>query len=101
MNAETSDLLHEFRRHKELADKALATLGDDAFFHRPGATNSMAIIVKHMAGNLASRWTDFLTTDGEKPTRDRDGEFVVGEQDTRARLLDAWEHGWKVLSDTV
>lgn len=95
------DLIHEFKRHKTLADNALSQLDDEAFFHRPGATNPVANIVKHLAGNLASRWTDFLTTDGEKPTRDRDGEFVVAESDTRQNLLAAWERGWKILFDAL
>src|SRR5262249_4920243 len=55
----------------------------------------------HLAGNLASRWTDFLTSDGDKPWRDRDAEFVIGPDDTRARLLDAWEAGWAVLFQTL
>jgi uncharacterized damage-inducible protein DinB len=97
-----SDLTHEFRRHKEMADKAMSQLDDGQFFHRPGElVNSVALIVKHMAGNLTSRWTDFLTTDGEKPTRDRDGEFRLTDQDTRQRLLAAWEAGWKTLFDTI
>jgi hypothetical protein len=54
-----------------------------------------------VGGNLTSRWTDFLTTDGEKPTRDRDGEFRLTDQDTRAHLLAAWESGWKTLFDTI
>jgi uncharacterized damage-inducible protein DinB len=96
-----SDLQHEFQRHKGLADRALAQLDDEAFFHAPGAVNSAAVIVKHLAGNLASRWTDFLTTDGEKPSRDRDREFVLSDQDTRANLLDAWERGWGILFETL
>lgn len=97
-----TDLTNEFRRHKELADKALAQLDDDQFFRRPGElVNPVALIVKHLAGNLTSRWTDFLTSDGEKPTRDRNGEFRLAEQDTRDRLLAAWEAGWKVLFDTL
>jgi hypothetical protein len=63
--------------------------------------NPIALIVKHLAGNLTSRWTDFLSSDGEKPTRDRDGEFRLTEQDTRPRLLAAWGAGWKVLFDTI
>ena len=97
-----TDLTHEFRRHKEMADKAMSQLSDDQFFQRPGElVNPVALIVKHVGGNLTSRWTDFLTTDGEKPTRDRDGEFRLTEQDTRARLLAAWEAGWKTLFDTI
>lgn len=97
-----ADLRYELRRHKNLADRALATLDDEEFVRRPaGHLNSAAIIVKHLAGNLASRWTDFLATDGEKPGRDRDGEFQLTEQDTRASLLAAWEHGWNALFDTL
>jgi Protein of unknown function (DUF1572) len=96
------DILQEFRRHKKLADSAMVELADDEFFQRPGAqVNPIALIVKHLAGNLASRWTDFLGSDGEKPTRDRDSEFVLGENDTRASLLEAWERGWKALFDTL
>jgi hypothetical protein len=61
----------------------------------------VAIIVKHLAGNLKSRWTDFLTSDGDKPWRDRDGEFLIGPDDTRARLVAAWEEGWAALSGTL
>jgi hypothetical protein len=61
----------------------------------------VAVIVKHLAGNLASRWTDFLASDGEKASRDRDGEFLLTEQDTRANLLAAWERGWAALFDTL
>ena len=97
-----ADVRHEFKRYKSLADRAISTLDDAAFFHRPAdAVNSIALIVKHVAGNLASRWTDFLTTDGEKPTRDRDGEFLLRDADTRASLLAAWERGWGILFATL
>jgi hypothetical protein len=96
------DLLHEFRRHKGLADRAMAELDDTQFFHRPGAlVNPVALIVKHLGGNLVSRWSDFLTTDGEKPSRDRDGEFLLTEADTRVSLMACWERGWSVLFDTL
>jgi uncharacterized damage-inducible protein DinB len=97
-----ADLRHEFERHKRLADRAIAQLDDREFFDRPGPlVNPVALIVKHLAGNLSSRWTDFLTTDGEKATRDRDREFVLGEQDTRANLCAAWEQGWRTLFETL
>jgi uncharacterized damage-inducible protein DinB len=97
-----TDLPHEFRRHKSLADRALANIDDEAFFHRPAQqVNPIALIVKHLAGNLKSRWTDFLTTDGEKPNRNRDGEFVLAEQDTRPALMAAWEQGWQTLFNTL
>jgi hypothetical protein len=102
MNNLLIDLTHEFRRHKDLADRAMAPLDDERFFHRPGeAVNPVALIVKHLAGNLASRWSDFLTSDGDKPSRDRDGEFLLTEQDTRANLFAAWERGWQTLFDTL
>jgi hypothetical protein len=97
-----ADLRHEFRRYKDLADRAMAHLDDQEFVRRPAEhVNPVALIVKHLAGNLASRWTDFLATDGEKPSRDRDGEFLLTEHDTRANLLAAWEHGWTALFDTL
>lgn len=97
-----ADLRHEFRRYKDLADRALASLDDERFFRRPGeAVNPVALIVKHMAGNLRSRWSEFLTTDGEKLTRDRDGEFILTDTDTRASLAEAWEAGWSTLFATL
>ena len=90
-----------FRSHKTLAEKAAAQMSDEAFIRRPGETfNSVAVIMRHMAGNLASRWSDFLTSDGEKPDRDRDAEF----QDwpgTRQELMDHWEAGWRTLFDSL
>lgn len=97
-----ADLRHEFRRHKGLADQAMAQLDGDDFFRRPGErVNPVALIVKHLAGNMASRWSDFLSSDGEKPTRDRDAEFVLDDGDTRENLLVAWERGWGILFDTL
>jgi hypothetical protein len=97
-----SDLQYDFRRYKKLADRAMRQLDDPEFFRRPAAhVNPVALIVKHLAGNLASRWTDFLATDGEKASRDRDGEFLLTEGDTRANLLAAWERGWATLFDTL
>jgi hypothetical protein len=102
MSTLIADLTHDFRKHKGFADKAFAGLPDDAFFQRPGETvNPVALIVKHLAGNLQSRWSEFLTTDGDKPTRDRDGEFNLTPADTRAALLAAWERGWATLFDTL
>jgi uncharacterized damage-inducible protein DinB len=97
-----ADVTHEFRRYKGIAEKSMSELPDEAFFRQPGeVVNPVALIVKHVAGNLASRWTDFLTTDGEKPNRNRDGEFVLGPADTRTSLLAAWERGWKALFDAL
>jgi uncharacterized damage-inducible protein DinB len=97
-----ADIEFEFRRHKGLAERALGQLDDNAFFRPPAEhVNSAAVIVKHLAGNLVSRFTDFLTSDGDKASRDRDGEFVITESDTRATLMAAWERGWQALSDTL
>jgi uncharacterized damage-inducible protein DinB len=92
------DVEFSFRKQKQMAEQALAQLDDAAFFRAPAeGSNSVAVIVKHLAGNLKSRWTDFRTTDGEKPWRDRDNEFVLGPADKRERLLAAWEEGWAAL----
>ena len=96
------DLLHEYKRHKDLADRALAQIDDDEYFRRPAMhVNPIALIVKHLAGNLVSRWTDFLNSDGEKPGRNRDSEFLLAEGDTRSNLAAAWERGWGALFGTL
>jgi hypothetical protein len=90
--------LKEFRRLKKHAEKAMAQVSDEGFFATlDPESNSVAVLVKHIAGNLRSRWTDFLTSDGEKPDRRRDGEFEIGPADTRAALLELWESGWQAL----
>src|SRR5690606_5792830 len=63
--------------------------------------NSVAVLMKHVGGNLRSRWTGFLTTDGEKPDRDRDSEFAIGPDDSRDRILDRWQEGWRCLEDAL
>jgi hypothetical protein len=93
------DVAREFLRTRALAEKAMAQMSDHAYFAAPDpGTNPVAVIVKHMAGNMRSRWTDFLTTDGEKPDRDRDSEFVLTGEDTRASLTARWEAGWSLLA---
>ena len=88
----------QFEKMKALAEGALAQVPDAALNTAiDGESNSLAVIVKHMAGNLRSRFTDFLTTDGEKPDRDRDAEFVVDGAVDRAAMLAGWERGWAVL----
>jgi hypothetical protein len=84
------------------AERAMAQIGDEAF-ERPldRESNSIAILVKHIAGNLRSRCTDFLTTDGEKPDRDRDGEFEPLPRDTRERLMNDWAASWDLLARMV
>lgn len=92
----------EFTDYRQLAERGMAQIDDTAFFHQPNAeSNSIALIVKHMAGNLNSRWTDFLTTDGEKPDRGRDNEFVVLRGDTRATIMARWSHGFAILNATL
>jgi hypothetical protein len=91
-----------FRKQKELAERALAQVDDGAFFRTLDAeANSLAVIVQHVAGNLRSRWRDFLTTDGEKPDRHRDGEFELGPQATRADVMARWDEGWAILFATL
>lgn len=97
-----ADALESFRNYKKMAERALAQVSDEEFFATidPEA-NSIAIIVKHIAGNLHSRWTDFLTSDGEKPDRFRDGEFVAFGDDTRESLMKFWESGWRTLFGAI
>jgi hypothetical protein len=88
----------EFKRMQSLAEGAMAQLSDEQFFAVPApGDNSVAVIVKHVGGNLVSRWTDFLTSDGEKPGRDRDTEFRIDAADTREHLLQVWTGGWTTL----
>jgi len=95
------DALAIFRQTKRLGEGAIEQVADDQLFAilDPEA-NSIAIIVKHMAGNMRSRWTDFLTADGEKPDRNRDGEFIDPASD-RAALLVEWERGWACVFSAV
>jgi hypothetical protein len=96
------ELRLEWRKLKQSADTAMAQVDDAGFFATIDAeSNSIALIVKHLGSNLRSRWTAFYTTDGEKPDRDRDGEFIISAEDTRERLLAHWEAGWQQLFDTV
>ena len=93
--------LASFRANKGWADKAIAQLPDEKLhISLDSNTNSIAVIMKHVAGNLLSRWTDFLTTDGEKPSRNRDGEFL-DTFSSRAELIDYWNAGWQRLFDTL
>ncbi len=89
------DSLSLFRYYKNLVERAIAQLSDEELLQSPDPeSNSIAVIVKHMAGNMQSRWPDFLTTDGEKPGRDRDAEFEDPPA-TRESLLAMWETGWR------
>src|SRR5271169_6471948 len=95
------DSIGLFRYYKKLADRAIAQCPDEALFTALDAeSNSIAIIVKHMSGNMRSRWLNFLTTDGEKPDRNRDTEFETPPK-TRAELIEMWERGWKFLFDAL
>jgi len=90
-----TDSLELFRHYKKLAEAAIAQVTDQQLVTvLDSEMNSIAVIVKHMAGNMRSRWTDFLTSDGEKPDRQRDGEFVDPPA-TREALLAVWEEGWR------
>ena len=95
------DSIDLFRYYKKLAERAMAQCPNEALFIvLDSESNSIAIIVKHMAGNMGSRWRDFLTTDGEKPDRNRDTEFEDAPK-TRAELLALWERGWKYVFDAL
>ena len=96
------EALRGFRDYKRLAEGALAQLQERDFFYAPDSeSNSIAVIVKHMSGNMRSRWTDFLTSDGEKPDRYRDQEFEINANTTREQVLQWWEDGWKLVFDAV
>ena len=88
------DSLELLRYYKKTAERAMDQVTDEQLYETlDGEANSIAVIVKHMAGNMRSRWTDFLTSDGEKPDRNRDSEFVDPPA-TREALLQIWEDGW-------
>lgn len=96
-----SDAIQSFRNYKKLAERALEQVSDEEFFKQiDEESNSLAIIVKHIAGNLKSRWTDFLTTDGEKDFRNRDSEFIA-EGDTRENLMEFWNSSWQILFEEL
>jgi hypothetical protein len=90
------------RAYKKLAEKALDQLKDDEYFTTlDEESNSVAVVMKHMAGNMFSRWTDFLTTDGEKPNRNRDYEFVIAHNTTKDEVRDYWERGWQCVFEAL
>ena len=95
------DSIDLFRYYKKLGERAMAQCSDEGLAATIDAeSNSIAVIVKHMAGNMRSRWMDFLTSDGEKPDRNRDTEFEDAPK-TRAALVELWERGWKYLFDAL
>ena len=90
------------RAYKKLAEKAIAQLKDEEFFATlDDESNSVAVIMKHMAGNMISRWTDFLTSDGEKPDRNRDMEFVIEPSTTKFEVVAYWNRGWQCVFDAL
>jgi len=96
------DATREFRRLKDLAEKAVAQVtGENLFTTLDEDSNSIAFLIKHLAGNMRSRWTDFLTSDGEKPNRRRDSEFLAEPEDTRENLFERWEAGWSCVFEAL
>ncbi len=96
----SSEYIHSaynrFEYYKSLGDKSFAQLADEDFFVGNDYDNSIAVIIKHLYGNMQSRWTDFLTTDGEKMWRNRDSEFADDIKEKK-QLLEIWEIGWQTL----
>ena len=91
-----------FRGYKRMAEAALAQVQETELFYQPDSeSNNLAVIVKHVGGNLRSRWVDFLTSDGEKPDRNRDQEFVVDPGATREQLMAMWETGWNAVFENL
>ena len=89
------DIARAFRNYKALGEKAMAQAPDEALHvELDENSNSIAVVVKHVGGNLRSRFRDFLTSDGEKPDRNRDGEFQMPERASRAQIMQWWEDGW-------
>jgi hypothetical protein len=90
------EVVRLLRQYKQLAERAVAQAGPEAAFRATDAeANSIAVLLKHLAGNMRSRWTDFLTTDGEKPDRNRDAEFEIEAGTTPDQVLARWEDGWR------
>ena len=96
------DSIASLRAYKKLADRALDQLNEgELFITLDDEANSIAVIMKHMAGNMFSRWTDFLTTDGEKPDRNRDAEFVIAPHTGKDDVLAYWERGWQRVFEAL
>ena len=96
------DAIGSFKAYKKLAEKAIEQVTDqELFVTLDEEGNSIAVVMKHMAGNMLSRWTDFLTSDGEKPDRNRDMEFVIEEGTTKEAVLAYWERGWHAVFAAV
>ena len=101
MEASTNHLkssISIFKQYKGLAEKAIAQLNDEQLFWKPEPeSNSIYLIIKHLSGNMQSRWTDFLTTDGEKEWRNRDEEFIDDKHPQREEVMTIWNNGWICL----
>ena len=96
------DTLLQLRKYKEMAEKAMAQISDNDFFRElSDIDNSLAIIVKHMAGNMRSRWRNFLTSDGEKDDRHRDTEFEIYDSDSKKSLMQKWQEGWQLCFEAI
>lgn len=96
------NIISVFKNYKSLAERSFEQLNNENQFHYQidSEANSIAIIIQHMSGNMISRWTDFLTTDGEKPDRNRDSEFIENNTD-KEELMKIWERGWLVFFDSL
>ena len=101
--AHLASIVHTYRVYKDLGERAIAQVKSDSDLHRQldPDSNSIAVIVKHVGGNLRSRFRDFLTTDGEKPDRKRDTEFEVEDLVTREEILRWWNEGWAIVLGSV
>jgi len=96
------DAILQFRKLKELGEDALDQVTDEDFFTKlDDESNNIAIILGHLAGNMRSRWTDFLTSDGEKPDRNRDQEFILKPEDTRLNIMKKWDDGWNTVFEAL
>jgi Protein of unknown function (DUF1572) len=102
-SAYLNDVVRTFRNYKSLADKAIAQVANDSDLHAQidPDSNSLAVIMKHVAGNLRSRFRDFLTTDGEKPDRNRDSEFEMPAPASRADIVKNWDEGWAIALGSI
>lgn len=96
------EVLRQLHGQKAMAEKAVAQIGDeDLFTQLDEESLSIAIIMKHMGGSMRSRWMDFLTSDGEKPDRNRDSEFLIEDVRTRDQVMERWEAGWRCFFDAL
>ena len=97
----TDSLRERFAFYRTLGERALAQADDEAFFARLDGLDPMAVLVKHLAGNYRSRWTDFRSSDGDKPDRHRDEEFELREGDTREALMERWAEAWRLNEEAL